>query len=102
MTSIARKTLVWPAMILAGLALGGYVAAVWPDTSPRLVRLPYGEAMPKTPVAKARVVRVTASVDASQPELAGAVYGRELSVYEVGEAPMLDAVIGAPEPVDAH
>ena len=93
---------VWLGMLLAGLALSAYVLAAWPESSTRLVRLPYGEAMPKTPVAKAREVRVTASVDASQPELAGAAYGRELSVYEVGEAPMLDAVIAAPEPVDAH
>jgi hypothetical protein len=52
-------------MVLTGLAMGAYVFAVWPDTTPRLVPLPYGEAMPKTPVAKttAQPVRVTASVD---------------------------------------
>jgi hypothetical protein len=59
--------------------------------------------MPKTPPAKARVIRVTASVGASQSDsVSAAAYAGELSVYEVGQAPMLDAVIGAPEPVDAH
>jgi hypothetical protein len=64
-TFSARGSLVWLAMILTGIALGAYVFAVWPDTTPRLVRLPYGEAMPKTPVGKgkAQPVRVTASVD---------------------------------------
>ena len=105
MALTARGSLVWPAIILAGLALGGYVLAAWPDTTPRLVRLPYGEAMPKTPTAKSQPVRVMASVDAypeSESELAGAVYPDEYFVYELGPAPMLDALIGAPQPVDAH
>jgi hypothetical protein len=36
-------------MILAGLALGAAVWATWPEPSTRIVRLPYGEASPKTP-----------------------------------------------------
>jgi hypothetical protein len=36
-------------MILAGLALGAAVWATWPEPSTRFVRLPYGEASPKTP-----------------------------------------------------
>ena len=67
MTFSVRGSLVWLAMVLTGIALGAYVFAVWPDTTPRLVPLPYGEAMPKTPVpkGKAQAVRVTASVDDS-------------------------------------
>lgn len=106
MTFVARGTLTWLGMILAGVALGAYVFAVWPDTTPRLVRLPYGEAMPKTPTAKPQPVRVTASVDA-YPEselagVAGAVYPGEYFVYELGPAPLLDAIIAAPQSVDAH
>ena len=93
-------------MILAGLALGGYTVAAWPDTTPHVVRLPYGEAMPKTAPAKSHAVRVTASV-ATDPEAelagsAGTVYPRSLYVYELGPTPLLDTVIAAPESVDAH
>ena len=65
MTFSVRGSVVWLGMVLTGLAMGAYVFAVWPDTTPRLVPLPYGEAMPKTPVAKAKAqtVRATASVD---------------------------------------
>ena len=64
MTYSVRGSLVWLGMVLTGIAMGAYVFAVWPDTTPRLVPLPYGEAMPKTPVAtaKAQHVRATASV----------------------------------------
>ncbi|MGH3071133.1 MAG: hypothetical protein ACRDNB_02540 [Gaiellaceae bacterium] len=41
--------LVWPGVILAGLALGGFVFLSWPDSTTRVVRLPYGESLPKTP-----------------------------------------------------
>jgi len=44
---------VWPGMILAGLALGAFVFAAWPEPTFRVIRLPYGEAMPKTPLAGA-------------------------------------------------
>ena len=106
MTFTARRSLVWPAMILTGLGLGGYVFAAWPDTTPRLVPLPYGETMPKTPTAKSQPVRVMASVDA-YPEselagVAGVVYPGDLFVYEPGSWPLLDAIIATPEPVDAH
>ena len=105
----ARGTLVWPAMTLAGLALGGYVYAAWPDTTPRVVRLPYGEAMPKSPAARPQAVRTTASVDSEDayPEsevagVAGAVYPGYLSVYEVSATPLLDAFIQAPATVDVR
>jgi len=88
--------LVWVGMILAGLALGGYVYAAWPGS----------EAIQKTPAAKAQQVRTTASVDA-YPELelagvAGAIYPGELFAYELGPTPFLDAVIAAPPLLDAE
>jgi hypothetical protein len=90
-------------MIVAGLALGGYVYAAWPDTSPQVVRLPYGEVMPKTPPAEP--VRTTTSYE-SYPEselagVAGAMYLDAYYVFDFGTAPALDAVTGAPPPVDA-
>jgi hypothetical protein len=36
-------------MVLAGLALGVFVFASWPDSTTRTQRLPYGESSPKTP-----------------------------------------------------
>ncbi|HEX4929929.1 MAG TPA: hypothetical protein VFV62_04400 [Gaiellaceae bacterium] len=96
-------------MTVAGLVLGGYVYAAWPDTTPRVVRLPYGESMPKTPAAKPHVARTTAAVmsEESYPELelagvAGVVYPGYLSVYEVSATPLLDAVIQAPATVDVR
>jgi hypothetical protein len=64
-TFSARGTLVWLGMVVSGLALGAYVFAVWPDTETRLVPLPYGEAMPKTPLPteKSQAVRVRSSAD---------------------------------------
>lgn len=98
MTLVARASSAWLAMIIAGLALGAFVFVAWPE----------GEAPRKaeaTVVAKADPVRRTASLVA-QPEVqlagvAGAVYSWELFDYELSPAPLLDAVIGAPEPVDA-
>jgi hypothetical protein len=34
-------------MVVGGVALGGYVWASWPEAETRVVRLPYGEALPK-------------------------------------------------------
>jgi len=94
MTLAARGRVVWLGMILAGLVLGAYVVAAWPDTSPR-------------PAASSRTVRVTASVDTgAQTALAGMAepfypYPGEIFVYELGPTPMLDAVIAAPPLLDA-
>ena len=105
MTLTARGTLVWPAMTVAGLLLGGYVYTAWPDTTPRVTRLPYGEAMPKASAVTPQAVRTTASVDSEEvfPEselagVAGAFYPGYLYVYEVSATPLLDALIAAPEP----
>ena len=85
--TIVRRSLAWPAMILAGLALGAYVLVAWPDTAPT------------------QPARATASVEAyPESELAGvaaAVYPVELFDYELSPSPLLDAVISAPQPVDA-
>lgn len=40
-------------MVLAGLGLGLAVLAAWPEPTTRIVRLPYGEAQPKTPLVAA-------------------------------------------------
>ena len=99
-----RRSLLWPAMILAGLALGAYVVAAWPDTSSHVVRLPYGESMPKTPASEPVRVLASAEVD-PESELSGvaaAFYPVELFDYELSPAPLLDAVIAAPQPADAH
>jgi hypothetical protein len=59
-------SLIWLGSILAGLGLGAYVLVAWPEPTFQLIRLPYGESMPKTPGADAErqapAVRVVASV----------------------------------------
>ena len=97
-------------MLLSGLALAAYVLVAWPDTTTHPTRLPYGEAMPKAPAVKPRLVRTTASVGsastAPEPELTGVLgelYPLELFFYEVSPAPLLDAlIIAAPPAADAN
>jgi len=68
-----RGNLVWLSMVLSGLALAAFVWISWPESSFRLVRLPYGESMPKSsPVSPERqqpVRTVAAVAPASQPEV---------------------------------
>jgi hypothetical protein len=92
---VTRGSLGWLGLVLAGLALGGYVVVAWPD----------GGTAQKAPAAKSQPVRATASVDA-YPEselagVAGAIYPGELFAYELGPTPFLDAVIAAPPVLDA-
>ena len=64
--SAGHAKLVWPGLVLAGLALGAVVLASWPEPTTRLVRLPYGESAPKTPqVVRAQPVVGAASADAA-------------------------------------
>jgi hypothetical protein len=62
-------SLVWLGSILAGFGLGAYVLVAWPEPTTRLIRLPYGESMPKTPrlasERQAPVAKVVAKVVAS-------------------------------------
>jgi hypothetical protein len=109
MSRTVRGSLSWLGMILAGLALGGYVVTAWPDTTTHVVRLPYGEAMPKSPTVEPRQVRTTASVRSAQagPEselsgVLGDLYPLELFFYEITPAPLLEALIAAPQPADAN
>ncbi|HUH14931.1 MAG TPA: hypothetical protein VML35_03500 [Gaiellaceae bacterium] len=76
-----RGNLVWLSMVLSGVALGAFVWVSWPEPSLRIVRLPYGEAMPKSvrtaperqePVRTVAAVVPVAAVDATAPELAAA------------------------------
>ena len=96
MTLTGRESSVWVGMILAGLALGGYVYAAWPDA----------DAIQRTPAAKSQPVRATASVDgypvSELAGVAGAIYAGELFGYELGPTPFLDAVIAAPPAYDAE
>jgi len=51
-------------MIIAGLALAAAVWTTWPESTTRMVLLPYGESTPKTPrvaVEKPKTVRVVAA-----------------------------------------
>jgi hypothetical protein len=91
---VTRGSLGWLGLVLAGLALGGYVVVAWP----------HGTAQ-KAPAAKSQPVRATASVDAYRESeyagVAGAIYADELFAYELGPTPFLDAVIAAPPVLDA-
>lgn len=74
-----RGNVVWLSMVLSGLVLAAFVWISWPEASSRLVRLPYGESMPKSSAVAperqrpAETVRTVAAVaPASQPEVAEA------------------------------
>ena len=87
----ARGTLVWPAMILAGLALGGYAFVAWPRT---------------TSSTKSPPARMSGSVD-TEPgrELAsvgGAAYPGDIFVYELPSTMLVDSIMATQQPVDAH
>lgn len=77
MRRLRLGSLVWLGSILAGLGLGAYVLAAWPEPELRLIRLPYGESMPKTPRAEVkraalveRVTSAAAAVKRQRPQLA--------------------------------
>lgn len=74
MPSAGLAKLVWPAMVLAGLALGSFVVLSWPDTPTRNARLPYGESAPKTPPAIAATERMVGATPpaGAAPSLANA------------------------------
>lgn len=97
MAFATRGSLVWLGMILAGMALGAYVLTSWPDTSTRLIRLPYGESMPKT----ARVAAKAPAVKVARP--APAAPKAELTVAEPAPEPVRAPAAVAPAneaPVD--
>ena len=64
-----------PAIVLSGLGLGGYVAAAWPNTT-------------ATAKPEARVAEV--------------VYPSSIFVYELRSTMLIDSIMAAQEPVDAH
>ena len=70
MGSARLASFVWPGMILAGVALAAAVWAAWPEPTVRVVRLPYGEAAPKTPLAPAPVEREAVAAPVVQEEQA--------------------------------
>ena len=87
MTSNARGALVWPATILAGLALGGYAFAVWPDT---------------TPAAKSHPARVDAEPGRELASAAGGAHSGDIFVYELQSSMLIDSIMATPQRVDAH
>lgn len=95
MGSTRLGSLVWPGMVLAGLLLAVGVWAAWPEPSTRLVRLPYGESQPKSPVAErpARQAAVTPSVERPQAPAASAQADEPARVLAVADsAPATEVV----------
>jgi hypothetical protein len=81
-------SLVWLGSVLAGIGLGAYVLAAWPEPTYQVIRLPYGESMPKAPSialkrqasAKRVVASVTVVVTTPRPQsAAGKGEQRELA-----------------------
>lgn len=101
-----RGNLVWLGMILSGAALGFYVFTSWPDTSPRVTRLPYGEVMPKTPraVAPAKQVVVVAASSSVTPEpepvVAQAAAAPEPNREPASTPPAQEAAVPAESPYE--
>ncbi|HSO00917.1 MAG TPA: hypothetical protein VLS46_00205 [Gaiellaceae bacterium] len=94
-----RGNVVWLSMVLSGLALAAFVMISWPESSVRLVRLPYGESMPKSSLAAperqqpVQPVRTVAAVaPASQPEVAAEP---ELAAAEPGSLTQGPAPVGS-------
>ena len=75
-------------MVLGGVALGAYVLLAWPETTSRLVRLPYGESMPKS-------VRVAAQEQAQQAVAAPA--GEEIRLPAVAPVVEPELAVASPE-----
>ena len=88
MGSSQRVNLVWLSMVLGGVVLGTFVWASWPEPTVRIVRLPYGEAMPKTVRAAAERQQQTRTVAAVTPPAVPAA------------APERELVAAEPEPLD--
>lgn len=83
----ARGALVWPATILAGLALGGYALAAWPDT---------------TPAANSDPARVDAEPGRELASAARGAYLGDIFVYELRSSMLIDSIMATPQRVDAH
>lgn len=95
MRPTTRANLIWPGMILAGAALAFFVFLSWPEPTFRLVRLPYGESMPKTPAAaleRAKPVRVAKSAPAPAP------VQDSVPASEIASEPQAERELAAVEP----
>jgi hypothetical protein len=84
-TFSAREALVWPAMILAGLALGGYAFGAWPETA-----------------SNPPPARATPDPGRALAGTAGSAYLGDIFVYELPSTMLIDAIMATPQPVDAH
>ena len=86
-----RASALWAGMVLAGVALLVAVWLAWPEPTTRLVRLPYGESAPKTPLVVKRApaaakpaapAPVVADVSVSEPPEEEAEEGGVLALVE--------------------
>ena len=108
--SAGLSKLVWPGMVLAGLALGGLVFISWPEPTTQVVRLPYGESAPKAPsalkAAERAVAAETPAAAASVPSAAKAPSGTSAPVAEepgrVLAAVAVDPAFAGPDPVPSQ
>lgn len=75
-------------MVLSGVALGAFVLVSWPEPTLRIVRLPYGEAMPKSVRGAPERQEPVRAVAAVTPPAAPAAAEQELVAAE-------------PQPLDA-
>ena len=77
-------------MILAGLALGGYAFAAWPELRLRLR-------------SRSRSTTVeTPNPGASSPASVETAYPGDIFVYELPSTMLIDSIMATPQPVDAH
>ena len=74
-------------MILAGLVLGAYAFAAWPDA---------------TPTAKPQPARVNAEPGRELASAARGAYPGDIFVYELPSTMLIDSIMATPQPVDAH
>ena len=96
MGRLRQGTLVWLGSILAGFALGAYVLVAWPEPTTRIVRLPYGESLPKTPPV---AVQRQAPVEKTVSSAAGVVTPPQ--AQPVSEEPE-ERELASPEPVPSE
>jgi hypothetical protein len=92
-----QGTLVSLGSILAGFGQGAYVLLSWPEPTTRIVRLPYGESLPKTPPPV--LVQQQASVEKTVSSAAGVVTPPQ--AQPVTQEPV-ERELASPQPVPSE